>query len=214
MLIYVDESGDLGWKFDRPYGLGGSSRFLTIAAMLLPEAKDHLPARKIKHLYREGRWNIGREKKWVEMPTASRLTFARNAVKLREACDQISYKAIVVKKQNVDHIFCSDSNKLYNYMLRLLLLEDMVKHRHVTLIPDPRSIKVENGSCLHHYLDMMLYEAGADTKLESISRDSRSCLSLQFVDMLAGVVEIHHEFKKSTCWKILAPHIQVKQLFF
>lgn len=214
MLIYVDESGDLGWSFDRPYGEGGSSRYLAIAAMLLPEELDHHPQRKIKDLYRYGKWDVKREKKWVEMPADARLTFARNAVKLREKHADITYKAIVVNKPNVNGNFRRDSNKLYNYMLRLLLLDDMAKQERVTLIPDPRSIKVQNGNSLHHYLEMLLYEREAPTVLETINWDSRQCLNLQFVDMLAGVVGTNHEFRKSQPWELLANHVQIKRLFF
>lgn len=214
VLIYVDESGDLGWSFDRPYGHGGSSRFLTIAAMILPGTLDQLPKRKVRQLYEHGKWDTKREKKWVEMPICSRIIFAKSAVSLQLVNENIIYKAIVVNKQNVNANFRRDSNKLYNYMLRLLLLDEMAKHPHVTLIPDPRSIKVEFGKSLHHYLEMMLYEKQAATKLESIIQDSKACLNLQFVDMLAGVVGTHYEFKKSEPWNILAPHIEVKPLFF
>ena len=214
MLIYVDESGDLGWSFDFPYGYKGSSRYLTIAAMILPERSSHLPERRVKQLYKQGKWDPKREKKWVDMPNASRATFAKNAAKLQQQENDILYKAIVVKKQNVSENFRRDSNKLYNYMLKLLLLEEMRKHPHVTLIPDPRSIKVENGSSLHHYLEMMLYETEARTKLETVGYDSKSCFNLQFVDMLAGTVGMYFEFGKTECWELLSPHIRVKKLFF
>jgi hypothetical protein len=213
-LIYVDESGDLGWSFDLPYGRGGSSRFLTIAAMVLPDTIEHLPRRKIRHLYMQGNWDPKREKKWVEMSPSSRLTFAQNAVQLQQTHQQIVYKAIVVDKKNVADKLRRDSNKLYNYMIRLLLLDEMAKHSHVTLIPDPRSIKVENGRSLHHYLEMLLYEKQAGTHLESIVQNSKTCLNLQFVDMLAGVVGTHYEFCKSETWDLLASHIEVKHLFF
>jgi hypothetical protein len=62
-LIYVDESGDLGWSLHLSRGNGGSSRFLTIAAMVLPATMDHLPRRKVRHLYDQGRWDLKREKK-------------------------------------------------------------------------------------------------------------------------------------------------------
>lgn len=214
MLIYVDESGDLGWSFDRSYGHGGSSRFLSIAAMLVPDELDHLPRRKVKHLYQHGHWDTAREKKWVDMPAVSRLTFAISAASLVRVNPQIAFCAIVANKQRVSANFQRDSNKLYNYMLKLLLMDEMKKHRNVTLIPDPRSIKVENGSCLHHYLEMILYEDQADTKLETVNRDSKSCSNLQFVDMLAGVVGTHYEFQKSEPWRMLRPHVRLKQLFF
>jgi hypothetical protein len=33
--IYLDESGDLGWRFDKPYRYGGSSRYLTIVSLII-----------------------------------------------------------------------------------------------------------------------------------------------------------------------------------
>lgn len=214
MQIYVDESGDLGWSFSLPYGDGGSSRFLTIAALIVPESIDHLPRRKVKDLYTYGKWDTTREKKWVEMSNDARMTFAKNALKLKQTHPQVMYKAIVVNKQNVNANFRRDSNKLYNYMLKLLLLEEMVKHDRVTLIPDPRSIKVNNGSSLHHYLEMLLYEAEAPTRLETLNLDSKQCLNLQFTDMLAGVVGTHYEFKKSEPRLILSSNLHIRHLFF
>jgi hypothetical protein len=213
-LIYIDESGDLGWSFDYPYGQRGSSRFLTIAAMILPDSLDHLPERKVRQLYTHGKWDTKREKKWVDLSPDMRLTFAKNAVSLINAKPDISYKAIVVDKRNVNGNFRRDSNKLYNYMLRLLLLDEIAKYPQVTLIPDPRSIKVQDGKSLHHYLEMLLYEKQALTNLETIALDSKASLNLQFVDMLAGVLGTHFEFGKSEPWNLLSSRVEVKRLFF
>lgn len=214
LQIYVDESGDLGWSFEQPYGAGGSSRYLTIAALFVPDELDHLPRRKVKDLYRYGKWDTNREKKWVEMSNDARLTFAKNAVSLSDKHPEIFYKAIIVSKQNVAANFRRDSNKLYNYMIRLLLLDDMAKHPNVTLIPDPRSIKVQNGNSLHHYMEMMLYELEAPTQLETVIRDSKDCLCLQFADMLAGVVGSCYEFRKREPYAALGRHMPVRNLFF
>lgn len=214
MLIYVDESGDLGWTFDKPYGAGGSSRYLTIAALIVPDQLEHLPARKVKDLYQYGKWDPKREKKWVEMSVDARQTFAINACKLHEKHPHIRYMAIVVDKRNANANFRRDSNKLYNFMIKLLLLDEMSVHEQVTLIPDPRSIKVENGRCLDHYLAGLLYENEAPTNLEVQAQDSRYCKPLQFADMLAGVVGTHFEFGKSEPYRILQKYFQVKKLFF
>ena len=50
-----------------------------------------------------------------------------------------------------------DPNKLYNYMVKLLLLEQMAKHDRVTFTPDPRSIKVDIGNSLHDYFQTELW---------------------------------------------------------
>ena len=50
--IYMDESGDLGWKFDAPYRKGGSSRYLTIAFIMCPSNKSHKLDRIVKEIYK------------------------------------------------------------------------------------------------------------------------------------------------------------------
>lgn len=52
-LIYLDESGDLGWTFDKPYQQGGSSRKLSIAAIVIPENKIKLITRIVSAMYRK-----------------------------------------------------------------------------------------------------------------------------------------------------------------
>jgi hypothetical protein len=41
MNLYLDESGDLGWTLDKPYQAGGSSRYLTIATLIIPKTISH-----------------------------------------------------------------------------------------------------------------------------------------------------------------------------
>ena len=107
-----------------------------------------------------------------------------------------------------------DANKLYNYMVKLLLLDRMAQHDYVNFVPDPRSIKVESGNSLHDYLQTELWlEKNAKTKLETTPRDSRHCLNLQFVDMVAGVIQSHIEFGNNNHWQHLQGHVQLKTLF-
>lgn len=79
-VFYLDESGDLGWSFDKPYGRGGSSRYLVIAAMSLPVADMHRPERAMKDLFKASRWDHRKEKKWTEAPAPARRHFARKAI--------------------------------------------------------------------------------------------------------------------------------------
>lgn len=66
-VIYLDESGDLGWIFDAEYRRGGSSRYLTICAVITSDDKKHLPAREIKKLYKQYGFSPKEEKKWARM---------------------------------------------------------------------------------------------------------------------------------------------------
>lgn len=216
LLIYADESGDLGWSFDRSYGHGGSSRYLTIFAVSVPLGLEHHLERVMKHLYKSSGWSDHKkEKKWTDTPLKARTTFATEAAKLAEKHPEIRYHAITVYKQNVQPHIRSDENKLYNYMIKLLLVQHMAEHDHVTFCPDPRSIKVESGNSLHDYLQTELwFSEGVATQLETVRQYSHNCKCLQFADMMAGVVQSRFEQDRSDWWDIVQAHISFKTLYF
>jgi hypothetical protein len=216
MIIYLDESGDLGWTFTAPYRAGGSSRHITIASLAVSTEKKHLPKRLIKKLYIKFNWPTNIEKKWADMTLVERVWFANQAKELlAKHPDDIGYISITVKKENVQSHIRADSNKLYNYMIGLSLLNEMAKHDAISFIPDPRSIKVESGNSLHDYLQTQLwFEKKAVTKLTTSPSDSASSRNVQFADMLSGVVQGHFEDGNSKPWAELRNSISCKTLFF
>jgi hypothetical protein len=215
LTIFVDESGDLGWKFDQPYREGGSSRHLTIGSVCIPPGKEYLTRRVVRDLYDKFRWNTKKEKKWVDMSDVARTEFVRAARQLAEAHNDIHFHAITVKKENVQPHIRSDSNKLYNYMVRLSLLDRMALHASVTLVPDPRSIRVESGNSLSDYLQIeMWFTKKAQTAIYTKTRHSHQCEELQFADYLSGVVQSFHEDGERTNFAVLSSRIKQGRLYF
>ena len=214
--IYLDESGDLGWSFDSPYRRGGSSRYLTIASLVIDPSKKHLSKRLIKRLYQKYKWDPKVEKKWADMNPVERLEFATRANTLIDNNkSDIRYMAITVRKVNVQEHIRTDANKLYNYMINFSLLNEMSRHDDVTFYPDPRSIKVASGNSLHDYLGMQLwFEKQVKTKLTTILADSASNTNVQFSDMLSGIVQGHFEDGNSAPWDVLRNNISYRTLFF
>jgi hypothetical protein len=214
-IVYLDESGDLGWSFDKPYRNGGSSRHLTIAAVCVPQEKRHLPKRVVKELYKTFKWPKQKEIKWADMSSDARKEFAQAARTMCDKHQDIFLHAIVVKKQNVMEHIRKDSNKLYNYMIRLLLLDRMATYDVVTMVPDPRSIKVKSGNSLHDYLQTELwFTKKSGTNLITAPMDSRNSLGIQFADMLSGLVQSRFEDNQSTHYQILSMRISLSSLFF
>jgi Protein of unknown function (DUF3800) len=216
LLIYLDESGDLGWNFTAPFRNGGSSRFLTIAALCIPTAKKHLPKRIVKKLYNKFSWPTNIERKWSMMTTAERTEFANAARTFCSAHSDVHLHAITVRKQNVQNHLRADGNKLYNYMIRLSLLGRMRKHPEVLLIPDPRSIKVESGNSLPDYLQTLLWFhlSGCTTTLQMNPQESHKCLGIQFVDMLCGSIQAAFEDNNNAYLSVIAPCLAHKRLYF
>jgi hypothetical protein len=149
------------------------------------------------------------------MDSDERSEFARLAKAMIDKHPDIHLRTITVKKQNVMQHIRADSNKLYNYMIGLCLLELMAQHDQVTMVPDPRSLKVQSGNSLHDYLQVDLwFYRNVKTKLINHPQDSAQCRAIQFADMLAGLVFAHYEDGEQTNYDVLRPKIRQKCLYF
>lgn len=169
----------------------------------------------IKDLYTKFGWDTAQEKKWSQMSAGEKQQFALAANKMAIKHPDIHLRAITVKKQNVMEHIRADSNKLYNYMIGLFLLDLMAAHDQVTMIPDPRSLKVQSGNSLHDYLQLDLwFYRKVKTKLFTNPQDSKHCANIQFADMLAGLVLSHYEDGERTNYIALASQIRQKCLYF
>ncbi len=214
-IIYIDESGDLGWNLAAPIGNGGSSRHLTISAVCIPSAKKHIPKRLVRELYTTFHWPTDKEKKWNQMLPPERTEFAKLASKICSAHPDVHLRGITVRKANVEVHIRSDANKLYNYMIRLLLLDVMAAENDVLLVPDPRSIKVKSGNSLHDYLQMELwFTKKVKTILTTHPQDSQYCMGIQCADMVAGLVQNRFEEGCFDYVRECAKHLKLKSLFF
>jgi hypothetical protein len=213
MQVYLDESGDMGWSFSKPYGAGGSSRFLCLAIMVLPKADRKLPKRIIADMYKKYGW--ASEMKGSVASLAQKLEFALKAVGMLETHRSIRIDCIVAKKENVQAHIRDDSNKLYNYMCRLVIPEYVKGELEFEFLPDKRSIKVKSGNSLSDYLQTVLwFDYSLKTKLINNPQESYKNYNLQFVDWLAHCVWSHFENGETTVFNKLLPAIRVRQLFF
>lgn len=213
--IFLDESGDLGWNFDRPYQNGGSSRYLTIGAIVVPTGLSKYLTREIRSLYRTRKWAPGKEKKWSGMRPSARLDFATRAAHIQKLHEEIAYHTITVKKERVQEHIRIDANKLYNWMIKDFLLVTMAQFETVRFLPDERSVKVRSGNSLHDYLQAELWlTLGAKTKLTTIPSESSKHPQLQFVDMLCGTIQSHFENSDSDPFNILSSSVIVNKMFF
>lgn len=215
IIIYLDESGDLGWVLDKPYRQGGSSKFLTISAVIAGRDQKQYISRGIKELYEKYNWDPKRETKWSYMDDSQRVEFSKKAKHIAQLHSGIKYLSITAYKPNVQDHIRKDPNKLYNYMINLLLLEEISKHDDVVFIPDPRSIKVSSGNSLHDYIQTQLwFEKKVQTKLTTCPQESASTKGVQFADMISGLVQQHFEDRNSEPFHTLNSLLVAKKLYF
>lgn len=213
--IYLDESGDLGWSFDKEYRHGGSSRFLTIAFIVCPSDKKGLLNRIVKKVYKKCRREFDFEIKGSTLSKKHKDFVAEQLVYLLHKNTDIRIGAITTKKVNVQPHIRKDSNKLYNYMLRLSLLEIILDESMVSLIRDNRSIKVKSGNSLADYLQTVLwFELYSKTQIKDIPSDSKRIRNLILADWINNIIWGNYEDNNSSSYNILKGLITEKHLFF
>lgn len=213
--IYLDESGDLGWKLDAPFKRGGSSRYLTIAAAVISNQKDEPKIeRVIRGFYKSRKRAQKNELKSTDLSSKERGLFAAKLVEIRTSCEEIKFFSMTVKKENVIDSFRVHPNGLYNYMVKLLLLTEMSKHKEVNFVPDARTVSVELKNSLNDYLKTELAGLGASTKLNTTPWESKNSLGLQFVDALANIIWSSHEYDQPKHYELISSYIQGHQLYF
>lgn len=215
--VYLDESGDLGWKFDNPYRHGGSSRFLTIAFIVCPPEKKHLIKRIVKGVYTTNRFNRKNEVKGSSLSIDIKKTIAQKTKQLLDSNLDISLGSITVRKTNVQVHIRQDANKLYNYMLRLSILDKIDNYDTVNLIRDNKTIKVKSGNSLIDYLQTVLwFDHNSRTTIIDIPSDSKSVDNLIFIDWINNIVWSHFEDNNHDPFNILTLNRRQdhKTLFF
>jgi hypothetical protein len=215
MNVYVDESGDLGWSFNKPHNQGGSSRHVTIAALIVPKPLSPLSKRIVKKTYIDRKQSTKVELKGRNLSKHERVRFAERVVRLLQREPSIKISVITVYKRHVQEHIRTDANKLYNYMVNFALLDTIKNYPVVTFIPDPRTIKVASGNSLLDYLQIKLwFEHNSATVIKHVPMESHRSLNLQFIDFVSYIVWNHHENNESSAWNVLKPWILRKLLFF
>ncbi len=213
MKILVDESGDLGWNFDKPYRAGGSSRYLTVACLIVPKSHYRRPRDIISQLYDKYHW--ASEKKAADASIDQKLDFCDRAKALLVKHPDIKLDVITVNKANVQAHIRKDPNKLYNYMLGLIIPDYVTKETRFTLVPDERSLKVKSQNSLKDYIQTKLwFDVGCGTTVIYQPGISSQDYTLQFVDWIAHCIWKGYEDGDKSFREVLGPVTNLRNLFF
>ena len=214
--VYFDESGDLGWIFDAPYRNGGSSRYFTIAYIIIPKEKSILLDRFIRNFYKSFSIEAKKEFKGMDFNDEFACISAKKIAKLLKNNSDIKLGSITTKKENVPEIVDNhSSNILYNYMVALGLTPKLKILNHVNIIPDKRS--VPNGSlnsCPDLLKTKIWFDNNSPVKLFYTPEESHQNKRLMFIDWIANFIWRNYENDRSVAYEILRPHLKENLLYF
>jgi Protein of unknown function (DUF3800) len=215
-VIFLDESGDLGWSFDQPFRRGGSSRYLTIAYLIGPSGKFQPAKRLVRKAYDYFGFDPKIEVKGAELDAEQLDYIAYRIVDMMKSNPELKLGAITVKKENVKEHIRADSNLIYNYMIRLGVLPRIAPLSEVHLIRDNRSIKIKSGRSLQDYLQAELwFECSSKCILHDCPAESHTNLNIMFIDWVSHIIWSNYEDNESKHFKVIRRYLcDVAPLFF
>ena len=213
--LYLDESGDLGWTLDKPFRSGGSSQFLSIAYIIVPNEQIKYCNRVVRDIYTLFNVQSNVELKGTSMNEQQKLIAAGKIVKMLKDKPDMCIGAITVKKKNVRYHLREDGNILYNYMIGLSTLNKIQTFGQVEMVRDKRSVKVKSGNSCIDYLKIKLgFDMKSDTILVDNPTESHTELNIMFIDWVANFVWSHYEDGKSDAFNRLTGVLNNQELFF
>ena len=206
MYIYLDESGDLGFRH-------GSTRYFTIAFVIVEQPFDFI--RSVKDV--KVKYNIPRRVE-IKGSTTRRDIKVDFLERIRQL--EIEVHAITVRKQNVETRLRSDTNILYNYVVGLLLVDCILQKQltaKVFVNVDRRVISITSGFKFNEYLRYKIWYENKrpDIDLQIKHADSHKSYAIQGIDVICNSIFRKYNSDDSSFFNVIADKVKCdKRLFF
>ena len=211
--IFLDESGDLGWTLDKPHLKGGSSRFIVLAAIVVPDGKNDPLERIVRGMYKRRDRKAHKELKSTALNGHERASFAKELVKLKGKHPGFSFHAVVAEKGNVPDPLRNKTEVFYNHMAERMLHDTIAKYDRIEFFPDARVVKPSDTHALHNYLETRLAIEGHEVDIVTEPCDSGCFREIQAADYLASIVWAKYEENNPLFDKELLDAVQIIKLY-
>ncbi len=199
MLIFIDDSGDPGFKIQK-----GSSPVFVIALIIFDDfliAKEASLA--LKKLRRKLKFPDTVEFKYHKSRKEVKVAFLQACAKYK-----FRIRAIVVRKDNIYSKFLRDSTEsFFNYIVMQVLRNSGKKINRAKLKFDKRGekrIRDELRAYLSRELDNKRNNVFSDLKFV----DSKQNILIQLADMIAGCIASFHKGKDKEFYKIIQTRVK------
>ena len=178
MHIYIDETGDTGFKLKK----GSSSIFCITLLIFHDNIEIEKMSKAIKRLQEKLHFHLNEEWKFSKTSPKNRLEFLHTISNFN-----FDVRAVVMIKKNIfGPKLTSDKDSFYNYACKLLLRYATYNMQEAKIIFDRRGNR-EFYNNLRQYLRTKCKMDHKKIK-EIKSKDSRKEIPLQAVDMITGAI--------------------------
>ena len=231
-FAYLDESGELGWKFDKPYLDGGASRYFVIAIALGLNENYRRLGKVVDSLHKLQNWTSRYEKKWATISHGPRETFCQLAAKELASNQNIKVLVAVYHKESAPNFlravdvralhpnasekeilaleakYKGRTHLIYAMLVAETLAEHLPAMDNFTYCPDELNEGQRTLDAILTY--RLLVQQQRETVLNRVDRKQPMQRGLDFADMCAGAVFEAYQFKDQSFLEILKPYIVVK----
>lgn len=178
MLVFIDDSGDAGFKLDR-----GSSQHFVIACIIFDDNLDaEETALKIKRLRRELNWRDDHEFKFNKMNKALRLQFLGHI----KNCS-FRVRAIVADKSIIrSPELRRNKNKFYNYMIKEVLSKSDGVMRDARIRLDGHEDRAYKKAAATYFRQQVNARSNVIRDMKFVN--SKNDNLIQLADMIAGSI--------------------------
>ena len=213
--IYLDESGDLGWSFCKPYRSGGSSRFLTLGYLITPTTHINIPKRLVKEFYQKFNFPKNTEVKASMLKSEHKNYICNKTVDLIKKYPDFKLGTITVKKESVAQHVRNDGNSLYNFMIGDSIIPHIKDHHSAKLTRDNRTIKMASGlSCRDYIQTIIWFHRNKETHFNDNPTHSHLDDGLIYIDWITNIIWTKYEDGYLDWANIIAPYIEDRRLYF
>lgn len=213
--VYFDESGDLGWTLDKPYRKGGSSRYFTIAYIILPSDKNKHINRFLRKFNKARKSN--KEIKGADFTNGRAKSTAKDIMYLLDLHSDIQIGSVTIKKSGIPTRLVNTNNDdvLYNYMVKEAICTKIAEFSKTNIIPDKRSVPAgSQNSCSDLIKHDLWLAQRSSVEIEYRPEESHNNERLIFIDWIANFVWRHYEDGHSHAHSILGRKLIEYNLFF
>lgn len=178
MLIYIDDSGDPGFKFDR-----GSSRYFVMAAVVfLNEAHAKQASRAMDGLRRNLGWHPKHEFKFSKLSKSKRIHFLRTMSQ-----QHFVIRAVLIHKETFrDNYVVGSKDDFYNFAIKELLEKSEAACYDASLFLDGHGDRIYKKAALRYFKQELETKDCAYKKMRFV--DSKTDNLIQLADMVAGTI--------------------------
>ncbi|HEX8061104.1 MAG TPA: DUF3800 domain-containing protein, partial [Cyclobacteriaceae bacterium] len=196
MIVFLDESGDLGWSFSKPNREGGSSRFITVAGVVFDERQLKSLIRHLYDLMKRNKLNSYTEKEGSSFFNDDAVALVKSLATICETVPTLQIISITADKQKVPLPLRRDTVIFYNHLLNNLLATVIQRYDDIDVVLDNRKIRIGSRNSFEDCIRARCWgELGLNTNISCRYENSERNPCIWLADWLSNFTWRHYEHK-------------------